>query len=54
MRIIKKGEERVKVLIGKNKHGDSNLQKPVKSIIIFDTNVDEVFNKITKFLENEK
>lgn len=52
MKVVNKKEERVKILIGKNIRGESNLKKPFKSIIIYETNVDEVFNKISKCLES--
>ena len=54
MRVINKEDVRVKILIGENKYGKSNLKKPIKSILVLDTTVDEVFNKISKCLESEK
>ena len=56
MKIIKKSEERVKILIGKNKYGRSNLESPVKTILVYESSVEEVFDKVNKSLEceNEK
>jgi hypothetical protein len=53
MKIIKKSEERVKILIGKNKQGECNLERPVKTILVYDSSVQEVFDKVIKSIECE-
>jgi hypothetical protein len=53
MKIIQKSnEDRVRIVIGKTRVGFSGLSKPIKSITLSETNVDEVYSKIIKYLKS--
>ena len=51
MKTLKQLEDKkVLILIGKKKRGTSNLQKPIRSIIVVDATVEEVKKKIEEMI----
>lgn len=53
MRVMKKEGVYVKILIGMSKKSHSNIYKPIKSIIVLDSSVQEVYDKLIKILEEK-
>jgi len=54
MKIInkrKKGDKMVKIIIGSSEVGQTKIKAPTKSISLLETDVEEVYNKLIKFLE---
>lgn len=47
-------KKQVLILIGRKEKGSSNLQKPIRSIIVFDAEVEDVKKKIEDMIENGK
>lgn len=45
---------RVKVIIGTHKRGDNNITKPIKTIMIINSDVNEVYEKIIHILKEQK
>ncbi len=55
MKLIEKDKrDKVRVVVGKAVHGKSGVSKPTKTILISDSNVEEVYEKIKEGLKNEK
>jgi len=46
MKIRKKNEEFVKVSIGQMNKNDTGYGRPIKTILLDDTTIEEVYNKI--------
>lgn len=46
--------DKVIILIGKKEKGTSNLHKPIRSIVLSGTNVEEVKKKILEMVKNAK
>ena len=46
-------KKQIIILIGKKVRGSSNLHKPIKSIVVVDAEVNEVYEKIKEMIENE-
>ncbi len=55
MKIIDRSEKKfVKILIGNCKTGDTNISKPIMSISVEGTNVEEVYELIHDMLKDEE
>lgn len=55
MKIIDRSEKKfVKILIGNCKTGDTNISKPIMSISVEETNVEEVYELIHDMLKDEE
>lgn len=47
-----KDEKRVRIIIGNCEVGKIGVSKPIRSILVRDTDTDEVYNKIMEILKN--
>ena len=50
---MKNNKDKVRIIIGNAIHGKSGLSKPTKTLIIEETTVQEVYEKLIEVLQNE-
>ena len=54
-RVNKRNKEQlVRIIIGSSQTGEKGIHKPIKTITLMETSVDEIFKKLNKFLDGEE
>jgi hypothetical protein len=53
MKKLKERKNYVRIIIGNVNPGEKNMSKPIKSVSVTDTSVDEVYKEIDNMLEQK-